>query len=57
MNSTLPLREIIERCRRLALLARHDRVREELARLASEMERDASAFDRKHAGRTDKLAG
>ena len=51
------LREIIERCRQLALLARHAKVREELERLANDMERDAGAFERRRAAETDKLAG
>lgn len=51
------IHDIIERCRRLALLARHARMREELIRLANEMERDAGAFGRKEAAQTNKLAG
>jgi hypothetical protein len=53
----LPMHDIIERCRRLALLARHARMREELIRLANDMERDAGAFEREEAAQTDKLAG
>jgi hypothetical protein len=56
MKNTLTLREIIDRCRRLALLARHPEMREELVRLANEMERDVGAFDRKEAGKTGKIA-
>ena len=52
-----PVRDIIERCQRLALLARHAKMREELTRLANEMERDAGTFERHQAARTDKLAG
>jgi hypothetical protein len=51
------LREIVERCRQLALVARHAKVREELERLAEEMERDIGAFERGRAAETDKLAG
>ena len=51
------LHEIIERCRQLALVARHTKVREELERLADEMERDVGAFERQRAAETDKLAG
>jgi hypothetical protein len=39
------------------LLARHPSVREELQRLANEMERDVGAFERQEAAETDKLAG
>ncbi len=53
----MKLRDIIDRCRHLALLARHPSVREELQRLANEMERDVSAFERQEAAETDKLAG
>lgn len=53
----MTLREIIEQCRRLALLARHAKMREELQRFANEMERDAGAFERKRAAETDRLAG
>ena len=53
----MKLREIIDRCRQLALLARHTKVREELERLANEMERDMGAFERRRAAETDKLAG
>ena len=53
----MKLRDIIDRCRHLALLARHPSVREELERLANEMERDVSAFERQEAAETDKLAG
>jgi hypothetical protein len=52
-----PVRDTIERCRRLALLARHAKMREELIRLADEMERDVGSFERNRAARTDKLAG
>lgn len=51
------IHDIIEHCRRLALLARHPGMREELIRLANDMERDAGAFERKEAARTSKLAG
>jgi hypothetical protein len=53
----LNIRDIVERCRRLALLARHAGTREELIRLADDMERDAGAFERKEATQTDRLAG
>jgi hypothetical protein len=52
-----PVRDIIERCRRLALLARHANMREALIRLANDMERDAATFERNQAARTNKLAG
>ena len=56
-KKTMKLRDIIDRCRHLALLARHAGVREELQRLANEMERDLGAFQRQDAAATDKLAG
>jgi hypothetical protein len=51
------LRDIIDRCRHLALVARHAKMREHLERLADEMECDLGAFERRQAAETDKLAG
>jgi len=56
-DKPVKLRDIIDRCRHLALVARHVKMREHLERLADEMERDLGAFERRQAAETDKLAG
>jgi hypothetical protein len=56
--ATMPtLREFAERCRRLALVARSDAVREHLLALARDLERRAGANDRAAAAETDREVG
>jgi hypothetical protein len=55
---TMPtLRQLAERCRRLALVARSDAIRDHLLALARDMERRAGANDRASAAETDRRAG
>jgi len=51
------LREYAQRCRQLALIARHAAVQENLLRLAKDMERQAAANERRQAARADREAG
>jgi hypothetical protein len=54
--TTPGLRDFAERCRQLALVARHTAVQEQLLRLAREMEQEAGFLDRRDAAETRRAA-
>jgi hypothetical protein len=55
--TTPGLRDFAERCRQLALVARHAAMQQHLLRLAREMEREAGAAERRAAAETSRAAG
>jgi hypothetical protein len=56
MATSPSLRELADRARRLALVARSDAMREQLIRLAADMDRQAGALERQRAAEIDREA-
>jgi hypothetical protein len=51
------LRELAERCRQLALIARSEAVRQHLLAMARDMDRQAAKAERQTGAMTDRQAG